>query len=126
MFSLGSDYTFRNSLALQFEFLYSSVDYHYLSLAEFYYMPLTVKEITFTDFNLFGQISYPFTPLFTGTFATIYYPSISGFFLGPSLSYSLQDNLDLSLFLQYFNGEFSKVPGRQKLTLGFLRLKWSF
>ncbi len=126
MFSLGSDYTFRNSLALQFEFLYSSVDYHYLSFAEFYYMPLTVKEITFTDFNLFGQVSYPFTPLFTGTFATIYYPSISGFFLGPSLSYSLQDNLDLSLFLQYFNGEFSKVPGRQKLTLGFLRLKWSF
>ncbi len=126
MFSLSSDYTFRNSLSLQFEFLYSSVDYHYLSFAEFYYMPLTVKEITFTDFNLFAQISYPFTPLFTGTFSTIYYPSIKGFFLGPSLSYSIQDNLELSFILQYFNGEFNKALDRQKLTLGFLRLKWSF
>ena len=126
MFSLSSDYTFRNSLSLQFEFLYSSVDYHYLSFAEFYYMPLTVKEITFTDINLFAQISYPFTPLFTGTFSTIYYPSIKGFFLGPSLSYSIQDNLELSFILQYFNGEFNKALGRQKLTLGFLRLKWSF
>ncbi|MCD6201983.1 MAG: hypothetical protein J7K46_09285 [Bacteroidales bacterium] len=126
MYSVSTDYTFRNSLFVQLEFLYSSVNYNYLNFTEFYFLPLTVKEITFTDFNIFGQVSYPFTPLFSGTFSGIYYPSIQGFFMGPSLSYNIQDNLDISFFMQYFNGEFNKVTGRQKLTLAFLRLKWSF
>ena len=126
LFSVSSNYTFKNSLYLLFEFLYSSVDYNYLSFAQFYYMPLTVKEITFTDFNIFGQVSYPFTPLFTGTFSAIWYPSIHGFFLGPNLSYNILDNLDFSFLMQYFNGEFNKLTARQKLTLAFLRLKWSF
>ncbi len=126
MFSIGSDYTFKNSLFLHFEFLYSSVNYNYLSFAEFYFMPLTVKEITFTDVNIFGEVTYPFTPLFSGTFSAIWYPSIKGFFLGPSLSYNILENLDISFFLQYFDGEFNKTIGRQKLTFGFLRLKWSF
>ena len=126
MCSVSSDYTFKNSLFIQLEFLYSSINYDYLNFTEFYFMPLTVKEITFTDFNIFGQLSYPFTPLFTGTFSAMYYPSIQGYFLGPSLTYNMQNNLDLSFFLQHFDGEFNKVTGRQKLTLAFLRLKWSF
>ncbi len=126
MLSVGGEYTFRNSLSLQAEYLYSSVDYQYHSFAEFYYLPLTVKQITFTDHNLFVQASYPFTPLFTGTMAVIWYPSIHGYFLGPSLNLSLQEDLDLSFYLQHFCGEFNKAFGRQKLTLAFLRLKWSF
>jgi len=126
MLSLGSSYAFRNSLTVQFEFLWSSVDYHYLNFAEFYYRPLGVKEITFTDFNIFGQVSYPFTPLFSGTFSAIWYPSLQGFFLGPSLDLSLLDNVELAFFLQHFNGKFTESSGRQRLTLAFLRLKWSF
>ncbi|NOY37025.1 MAG: hypothetical protein GXO83_05565 [Chlorobi bacterium] len=126
MLSLDADYVFKNSLYLQFEFLYSSIDYRFSSFTDFYFMPLSVKTIAFTDFNIFGQVSYPFTPLINGTFSAIYYPSINGMFLGPSLSASLMENLDLSFFLQYFDGEFNPDTGRQKITIGFLRLKWSF
>lgn len=126
MFSIGTNYTFKNALFLQVEFLYSSVNYNDLSFTDFYFMPLTVKDITFTDYNIFTRLSYPFTPLLSGTFSAMYFPSIKGYFVGPSLSYSLQDNLDLSLFLQHFDGEFNKLNGKQQLTLAFLRLKWSF
>ena len=126
MASVGADYVLKNSLALQIELLYSSVNYSFGRFSDFYFMPLSVKNITFTDFNLFGQISYPITPLFNGSFSMIWYPSISGFFLGPTLSYSLSDNIDFSVFFQYFDGEFSKQAGRQKLNVGFVRLKWSF
>lgn len=126
MFSIGTNYTFKHSLFLQVEFLYSSVNYNDLSFTEFYFMPLTVKNITFTDYNIFTRLSYPFTPLLSGTFSAMYFPSIKGFFVGPSLSFSLLDNLDLSFFLQHFDGEFNKLTGKQQLTLAFLRLKWSF
>jgi len=123
--SLSGDYSFKNSLYLSAEFLYSNIDYNYADFGSFYFLPLNVKNIAFTDYNLMLQLSYPFTPLLTGTFSGIYYPSLDGFFFGPSLEYSLLDNISLSFFLQHFQGEFSSGQ-TDKLTFGFLRFKWNF
>jgi hypothetical protein len=71
------------------------------------------------------QVGYPFTPLFMGSFAAIYYPSEKGFFMGPSMEYSLKENLSLYFVLQHFQGKFD-ADLVQKTSFAFLRLKWNF
>jgi len=131
MSSLGIDYTFSNSLMIQFESLYSGFarDMDVSSFLQFYSGNLDVKNLGFTPWSLFGNISYPLTPLINGAFATIWYPDWKGVYLGPSFDLSLNSNLDLSLILQYFTAEFEDASGaknREKNTFGFLRFKWSF
>ncbi|MQY78523.1 MAG: hypothetical protein GH151_04900 [Bacteroidetes bacterium] len=124
--SLGLDYTFKNSLMIQFEALYNnSATLDISGFEQYYYMPLSVKTISFTDYTFFASVSYPITPLFSGSLSGMYFPSMDGFFLGPNLTYSLSDNLGLSFIAQHFRGEFSEGI-TQKMTLAFLRFKWSF
>ena len=131
MTSIGFDYTFSNSLMIQIEGLYSAFaqDMDVSSFLQFYSGNLGVKNLGFTPWSLFGNISYPLTPLLTGAFATIWYPEWKGAYLGPSFDLSLNSNMDLSLILQYFTAEFEDPSGatnREKNTFGFLRFKWSF
>ncbi len=131
MTSIGFDYTFSNSLMIQLEGFYSAFarDLDVYSLMQFYSGNLDVKNLGFTPWSLFGNISYPLTPLFNGGFATIWYPEWKGVYLGPSLDLSLKRNFDLSLILQHFTAEFrdpAGKPRRENNTFGFLRFKWSF
>lgn len=123
--SLGLDYTFKNSLMIQFEALYNGATLDISDFKQYYYMSLSVKTISFTDYTFFASVSYPVTPLFNGSLSGMYFPSMDGFFLGPNLTFSLSDNIGLSLIAQHFRGEFSEGI-TQKMTLVFLRLKWSF
>jgi hypothetical protein len=83
-----------------------------------------VKNLSFVKHNLILQISYPITPLLTGTLAGMVLPGINGYYLGPSVSYSLSQNLDASVFVQSFGG---KVGGQQEqINMVYLRLKYSF
>ncbi|MCK4465138.1 MAG: hypothetical protein KAU83_05450 [Bacteroidales bacterium] len=123
--SLGTDYTFKNSLMIQFEALYNGASLDVSGFEQYYYMPLSVKTISFTDYTFFASVSYPVTPLFNGSLSGMYFPSMDGFFLGPNLTYSLSDNIGLSFIAQHFRGEFTEGI-TQKMTLAFLRLKWSF
>jgi hypothetical protein len=131
MTSLGIDYTFSNSLMIQVEGLYSAFakDLDVYSFLQFYSGSLDVKNLGFTEWSIFANISYPLTPLINGGFATICYPEWKGVYLGPSFDLSLNNNIVLSLILQYFTAEFddpSGVKNRENNTFGFLRLKWSF
>ena len=124
MFGVSVDYSFRNSIYLMAEFLYSGADFSIQNFQNIYFMPLSVKTIAFTDYSLGLQISYPFTPLFNGNLALIYYPSLDAVFTGPTLDFSLKDNISLSLIAQYFYGQFSDQ--KEDLGFGFVRLKWNF
>jgi len=130
MSSFGLDYAFQNSIMIQFEFLYSALPVSMQGFQEFYSGPLSVKNLAFTKYSVFAALSYPLNPLLQGSLAGMYFPEMEGFFAGPSLSYNLNDNIDLSLFLQYFSGKIEQAPSndkiRQNLTFGFLRLKWNF
>jgi hypothetical protein len=131
MSSIGFDYTFSNSLMIQVEGLYSAFakDLDVYSFLHFYSGSMDVKNLGFTEWSFFGNISYPITPLFNGGFATIWYPQWKGVYLGPSFDFSINSNFDLSLILQHFTAEFEDPSGaknREKNTFGFLRLKWSF
>ncbi len=128
--SIGFDYVFNNSLMIQGEFLYSNFPIPSIGFLEYYSGPLNVKMLAFTKYSVFGALSYPFTPLFQGSFAAMYFPKLEGYFSGPSLSYNLLENLDLSFFLQYFSGKIEQLSTnekkRQNITLGFIRLRWNF
>lgn len=132
--SISLDYTFSNSLYLQGEFLYNEQKGE-PSLAggtDFYNMSLSARELSFTEYNLFVQASYPVNPLLNLTLAGIYYPDADGYFIGPSATFSVKEDLDLSAFIQLFNVEMEfdtqvgKFKRRIKQNYVHARLKWNF
>jgi len=131
MVSGGLDHTFANSLWIRAEVLYSAFarELNLYSFLQFYAGALDVKKLAFTEWSVFTSLSYPVTPLINTGFAAILFPEWKGYYLGPSLDVSLNNNLDLSLIVQHFSAELDNPPGtvsRQNNTFGFLRIKWSF
>ena len=129
--SIYFGYIFPSSLNLQFELLYTDIPADGItSFYQYYYQPLSVKTLSFTEYNLFGQINYPLTPLLNISFASMYYPKIKGYYIGPSIDYSFTDNLYFSLVAQTFSGETTDpvtgIEERKNTTFMFLRLKWNF
>ena len=130
--SLSSEYVFKNSLMIQIEALYRQLPkgYNVSDFSEFYSGPLSVKKLSFTEYNIFSSATYPVTPLLNATLGgMVFLGEISGYYIGPSLSYSLMDNLDFSTYLQIFSGKFPDNEGikqKQNFNLAFLRLKMSF
>jgi hypothetical protein len=125
--SASFSYMFDNSLYLQMEGYYNG-NYKNMDLGSFtsyYYRPLTVKTLSFSEYSWFAQASYPIHPLLDGTLALMYYPDINGWFINPSLRYSLTDNLQLSAFAQLFEGKFTG-GAQEKINFLFFRFKWSF
>lgn len=129
---IAADYTFSNQAFMQIEFLYNYIPQknQNFNLLQFAGLALSAKTLSFTEYNFFAQFSYPVTPLFKASIAAIYYPELNGFYAGPSVEYSICENLDASLILQAISGEFTVSPNNKKqrlyLSLAFIRLKWSF
>lgn len=126
------DYSFNNSLYIMFQGLYTSIpdDSPIKDFSSYYYAQLNAKYLSFTEWNLFGQVSYPITPLLTGSLSGMYYPDIGGYFVNPMLSYSLSSNIEASIVWQYFKGKFPNAATglSQKLEMNmvFMTFKWNF
>ena len=123
----GISYLTPFELNVQLEYLYNQAAENSTlnSFTDFYYRNLSVRDLSFAPHTFFANLSYPFTPLFSGGLAAMFFPKLNGFFAGPSLDLSLRNNLDLSLIVQHFAIELQS-GSVQKATLGFLRVKWSF
>jgi len=129
--SLSTGYYFENSLNIQLEFLYSDIPKGGISSFEqYYYQALTVKNLSFAEYNLFAQVGFQITPLLKTSLSGMYYPKLNGYFLGPTFDYSFTDNLYLSFVVQSFSAEFedpvSAIKARKNATFAYLRLKWNF
>jgi hypothetical protein len=124
--SLGTDYTFKNSFMLQFEALYNqNKSSGVTNFVDFYNESLSAKNLSFAKVTFMLQGSYPITPLFNVSLACMYFPKLNGIFLGPSLTYSLTNNIDFSLITQSFAGQLVKGQ-TEHFNIGFLRFKWNF
>jgi hypothetical protein len=122
--SVGLDYTFSNSLFLQAEFLYNNIKNSGQSgILGLYSAPLSSKTLSISEWNIFAQASYPFSPRLNGSLSGMYFIDVKSFYAGFSLDFSVLENLDLSLISQYFTT--TQSPSVQAL-LGFVRLKYSF
>jgi hypothetical protein len=134
LMSIGLDYSFTNNLFFGVEFYYASrvnvpTSADFIS---FYSGPLTIKNLTFTRYNFFAQASYPVTPLINASLSGMLFTDdfLQGYYLGPTIDFSLLDNLGLSAVVQYFSFSVDNPMGGGSVTnnntLGFLRLKWNF
>ena len=125
--SVSADYTFSNSWYIHSSILYNSAGEKGKAggMNVLFNPDLSAKQLSFARYSVFGQVSRPITPLFTGSISGIMNPSDHSFYVGPALSYSLLSNLELMLTGQFFFGQ----TGTEFGDIGqfaFGRLKWSF
>jgi len=125
--AMGTDYMFANSLYVQAEAIYNELPENQM-LNDFmgsFTQEYSAKHLLFTEYAFFLQASYPINPLWNATMGTMFFPSIEGYFLGPSIDYSASNNLDLSLIYQRFSGQFAgNFTHTQNLV--YFRVKWNY
>lgn len=120
----GVDKVFKNNSIAQVQLMYCNnpVDISYFN--SLYSGNFSSKQLAFSEFTAFGQFTWAATPLLNLSIAAMWFPDLKGYFAGPSMDYSLSENLDFSLIWQHFD---ALMDGEQtRLNLGFLRLKYSF
>jgi len=128
--TISADYTFDNSLFIHSAFLFNSmgttVSGAGISLLNPDYN-LSAKNLSIGKYELFGQVSYPVSPIINVNLAGMFNPSDGSSYLGPSATFSLQDNLELMVIAQVLLGENGSEYGSMGNTYaGFARLRWSF
>jgi hypothetical protein len=124
--STGFNYTFKNNLLWQSEFLYSSnLSKTIGGFTDFISGQASIRNLSVARYSLFSSVQYPFSPLFTGTLNAMHFPGTDGWYAGPSLEYSLKTNLYLTTFLNLF---FNKTAQNENTMdyLGAVRLTWFF
>lgn len=124
LFTVGFDRSFSGRGMIQLQAMYCNEPLEFSSPAAFYSADLSAKDLAFSELSLFGSVSYPVSPLVNISMSAIWYPGLQGFFAGPTADISLSSNLDFSFIWQHFNAELNNE--RQKMNLGFLRMKYSF
>jgi len=125
--SVSGDYTLKNSLYLHSAVLFNGNGKTGDAGGDrgFFDQNLSAKMLSLGMFELFGQISYPFTPLFSGNFAAMINPLDGSSFLGPTLTYSLGNNWEIMVNAQLFLGRTGTEYGDYGQAI-YGRLKWSF
>jgi len=130
--TLHYDYTFKNTLNLQFETLYNGFGADNLSsgLGEILFMDLSPKNLFPTKVALFGSGGYDLSPLFRVMLAGMYGPEGNFLYVGPTLTYSMSNTIELAAIGQYFSmDEIEDSNGDSVANNGsaiFVRLKWAF
>lgn len=124
LFTIGFDRAFSGNGMLQLQAMYCNEPISFSSFDDFYSENMSAKDLAFSEFSLFGNVTYPVTPLFKLSLSAIWYPGLDGFYAGPSTDISLAQNLDFSFIWQYFNAELNDE--RTKMNLVYIRMKYSF
>jgi hypothetical protein len=122
--TLGTDYSFANSLMIQAELLYNDKK-SLTRITQLMAAPDNSKSLSISEFNLFANLTYPINPILTAYVAGMYYPDQSGFFLMPGIDLSMDNNLKFSFIYQYFNLAIDPT-NRLALNMAFVRLKLNF
>lgn len=121
--TVGFDYMFPNSLFVFTEFLYNGghvgVQNGEVSITQ----ALRADNIFISKYALSMSALYPISPILTCNVSTVYMPDISSIYIIPTLTYSLVQNLDVSIVGQTL---FSFEKEQSSQTSLFLQAKLSF
>jgi hypothetical protein len=120
----GVDRIFKDNSMVQLQIMYCNNPLELDNFTSFYSGNLSSKDLAFSEFSAFGQYTWAVTPLLNIGLSAMWFPDLKGYFAGPSLDYSLAENLDFSVLWQHFNSIMAGV--RTNINMGFLRLKFSF
>jgi len=121
--AVSADHMLDNSFFLIVEALYNKNGGRddFLLLGE----PLSADNPSFSRFQISAQGSYPFSPIWNGSLATIYYPDEEALFLSPSVTWSASQDIDINLFTQIFiGGDDSAFSNAGNVVAG--SIKWNF
>lgn len=133
--SISGNYIFKNQIMINLSAIYNSEGatgpaYESMggitgSLNTLFSSSLNVKNLTPSRLDIFAQVSYPATPLINVSLSGMLNPYDMSAYIGPSVNFSLTDNISLMLVGQLFFGD--------KLTefgdygqMYFIDLKWNF
>jgi hypothetical protein len=122
--TIGADKIFEDNSMVQVQLMYCNNPPAPGDFTSLYTGTLSAKDLAFSEFTAFGQFLWAATPLLNVGISGMWFPDLKGYFAGPSIDYSLAENLDFSLIWQHFDGEISGIKSR--LNLGYLRIKFSF
>jgi len=124
LLTAGFDKIFKNSSMAQIQFMYCNSPPGLNNFNSFYSGNLSSKDLAFSRFSAFGQFTLAATPLLNMGVSAMWFPDLKGYFAGPSVDYSLAENIDFSLIWQHFNSIMGGTKTR--INLAFLRFKYSF
>ncbi|HPR74225.1 MAG TPA: hypothetical protein PLX41_11265 [Bacteroidales bacterium] len=120
----GIEKIFSNNSVVQIQLMYCNNPSDINDFTSLYTGNISAKDLAFSEFTAFGQFTWALTPLLNVGASVMWFPDLKGYFTGPSLDYSMAENVDMSVFWQHFNGEMGLTKSRMNLL--FLRIKYSF
>jgi hypothetical protein len=120
----GIDKVFTNNSMIQIQVMYCNHPLELDSFSGFYNGNLSAKDLAFSRFSTFGQFSWAASPLLNIGVSAMWFPDLKGYFAGPSVDWSLAENIDMSVIWQHFNSVLGGIKTR--VNLAFLRFKYSF
>jgi hypothetical protein len=123
--SVSGDYTLRNNLYVHGGFLFNSQNTTLSKGLPLFDLNLGVKNMSLSKYAIFLQASYPITPLFKVNASSIINAEDGSFYMGPIISWSLSNNLELSFISQLFFGDQKTEYGDTGKALS-ARMKWAF
>ena len=124
--SVSGDYTFKNSLYLHGSILFNSYGTTGDAGGRSFFAPdISAKMLSLGKYNLFGQVTYPITPLFSTNFSVMFNPCDQSAYIGPVFTYSLADNIELMANGQLFTGRTGTEYGDYGYAI-YGRIRWSF
>lgn len=120
---ISADHMFDNSLFLVVEGFYN-----YAGGRDDFLLfgsSLSADNPSFSRYQFMAQVSYPFSPIWNGSFAAIWYPDEEALFMSPTLSYSIHQNVDINLLTQIFIGSSDSAFGSAG-SVAMASIKWHF
>ncbi len=123
------DYAFKNNIYLNASVLFNSDGSDDISASGIGLsntVAIDTRNLSPFRWSIFFQSSFQIHPLVNGGIATIYFPGDrNALFINPTIDYSIKENLDASLVLQWYydkiNEDYSALA-----RLLFIRVKWNF
>lgn len=120
----GLDKVFKDNSIAQLQLMYSNNPIGFIDFYSFVGGDLSSKDLAISEFSAFGQFTWAVTPMLNLSLSAMWFPDLNGYYAGPSLDYSMAENVDFSIVWQHFDAVFAGE--RNRINLGFLRFKYSF
>lgn len=120
----GIDKAFSDKVTTLVQVMYSSNPVDLAGFDDLYGGGLTARQLAFSEFSAAAQVSYSPLPLLNISLSAIWFPDLEGYYAGPSIDFSLAENVDFALLWQHFNSTIASQEMR--INLGFIRIRYSF
>lgn len=125
--SISSNYLFTNQFLISASVLFNTAGTTHSAKNNrlMYQNNITALDYTRSVMECMARFSYPVTPLFTVSCATIINPFDCSNYISPSMEYSTSNNTSLMLLGQFFSGKKDSEYGNYGQGI-YLRFTWNF